>query len=381
MTIETVTGRLSPGALVLLAWITMWQSGAIAYENADEGAEVPLAAASPRSQGMDEERLKAASESIANGDYGDINSLLVVRNGYLVMEEYVSPEYYGAEYRYSVRSVTKSISSALIGIAIDQGKIPGVDAKLVELIPDYRDAFEPGGGKESITLEHVLSMSAGFRWDEMRVGYGDPESDYNRMARSDDWIRYVLEQPLDHTPGTVLEYNGGCSMLLSAILENATGMSAEEFANKHLFPAIGMEVGVWPIAPGGITNTAGGLALTRRDMARFGLLFLNQGNWSGNQVISNQWVDVSTAEHIQGAGFYEGFGYGYQWWRLRDHDPAVRDLAVNDVYFAYGDGSQVILVVPQLDLVVVSTGELHGDDWVLFFDLLRERILPAVLDR
>jgi CubicO group peptidase (beta-lactamase class C family) len=143
----------------------------------------------PESQNLSSARLNAAVTRIADGVYGEIDSLLVIRNNHLVLEKYFSPQYYGREYRYPVRSVTKSIASALIGIAIDQGKIKSVQSNLLAIFQEYQDLENPDSRKNRITLEHVLTMTAGFQWNESIVSYGDPRNDYNRMARSPDWIK------------------------------------------------------------------------------------------------------------------------------------------------------------------------------------------------
>lgn len=336
--------------------------------------------ASPESLGMNADLLKAGIDKIERGDYGDIDSLLVLRDGRLVLEKYFKPEYYGRDYRLPVRSVTKSFASALIGIAILQQKIIGVETTLQEFFPEYLTVDNPDPRKAEITLHDVLSMSAGYQWDELVRHYGDPQNDANRMLRSDDWIKFVLDLPMRDEPGVRLEYNSGCSLLLSAILQKRTGQSAEDFAAINLFEPIGIENWSWPLATEQLTGTHWGLSLTRRGMARFGQLYLDLGRWQDRQIIPAGWVEASTGEQITGdaGSLYETYAYGYQWWRFRDFDPTVRDLQVNDVYFAYGDGGLLIMVVPHLRLVIVSTANLHGADFRLQFDLIRDHILAAV---
>ena len=361
-----------PGSLLGLMLTT---GMACAVSAADD-----LPTATPESRGMDSSLLESAISAVENDQYGDINALLVMRGGDLVLEHYFSPEYFGPNYRYSVRSVTKTVTSILVGIALDQGLIDGVDTPVLEFLPAYTDLANPDPRKEAITLSHVLSMTAGLEWDELSTGYGDPANDVNRMAASADWIRHVLDRPMVHDPGTVLEYSSGLSVLLSGVLETTTGGSAEDFAAEHLFGPIGIERWSWALTPGNRINTGWGLGLTRRDMARIGLLFQGGGRWNGHQVVSTQWISESTREHAGGdpdSFIYRDYAYGYQWWRLKDHDPVVRDLPVNDVYFAWGDGGQMILVSPQLELVVVSTGELHGADFRRALDLTGDFIIPA----
>jgi CubicO group peptidase (beta-lactamase class C family) len=336
--------------------------------------------ASPESLGMNARLLKAGVEKVEQGDYGDIDSLLVLRGGKLVLEKYFEPEYHGRDYRQPVRSVTKSFASALIGIAIMQRHIQGVEITLQEFFPEYATVGNPDPRKARITLHDVLSMSAGYQWDEMIRHYGDPQNDANRMLRSDDWIKFVLDLPMRDEPGIRLEYNSGLSLLLSAILHKTTGQSAEDFAAVNLFGPMGIDNWSWPLATGELTGTHWGLSLTRRGMAHFGQLYLDQGRWQDQQIIPAGWVAASTGRQIRGdaGSLYATYSYGYQWWRFRDFDPTVRDLSVNDVFFAYGDGGQLIMVVPHLDLVVVSTANLFRGDFQLQFDLIRDHVFAAV---
>ena len=341
-----------------------------------------LIVASPESQGLKAEVLEQGIAKIKEGKFSGIDSLLVLRNGKLVLEHYASPDYYGRDYRFSFRSVTKSFASALIGIAIDQGKIESVEMNVLEFYPEYAPVENRDERKQAMTLHHLLSMSAGFAWDEFSTPYGHPKNTTTEMFRSDDWMEYTLNSPMRHAPGEVFEYNSGCSTLLSGFIQKSTGQDAESYALEHLFMPLGIENVSWPLSPGGVTATHWGLAMTRREMARFGQLFLNQGRWGDRQVVSREWVELSTREHIKGdpTGLYAGVAYGYQWWRFADDHPFVSHLTENDLYFAYGYEGQIILVVPHLDLVVVSTAALPGESYILQFDLIRDHVFAAVID-
>jgi CubicO group peptidase (beta-lactamase class C family) len=268
------------GCLVLI--LISWQSVLIAAEN----AEVPLTEATPESQNLNSALLDQAVAEIAEGKYGDMDALLVLRNNYLVLEHYTSPLYHGRDYRRSAKSITKSVTSALVGIARGQGKLPPLDSNLLELFPQYTDIANMDTRKQKITLEHVLSMTAGFEWDEFSVG----DTSEFKMIRSTDWIKYTLDQPMSHSPGEKWVYNGGCSMMLSDILKNATETDVAEYARKYLFDPIGIENWNWSLASENLTNTAFGIAMSRRDMARFGVLYLNGGRWQGNQIVPQDWV-------------------------------------------------------------------------------------------
>ena len=341
-----------------------------------------LDTASPTSQGMSAELLRQGIVKLRQGHYGDIDSLLVLRRGKLVLEEYLKPDYYGRDYRQPLRSVTKSFASALIGIAIGQRRIRGVEARLPEFFPQYPTVNHPDSRKTEIMLHDLLSMSAGYQWDELIRHYGDPQNDANRMLRSDDWVKFVLDLPMRDDPGVRPEYNSGVSLLLSAILQHATGQSAASYAQTYLFAPMGIVDWSWPVAMNDLTGTHWGLSMTRRDMARFGQLYLDRGQWQGRQIVPGFWVDASTAEQITGEPdtLYATYVYGYHWWRFRDFDATVKLFDTNDVFFAYGDGGQLILVAPHLELVVVSTANLPGADFQLQFDLVRDHIFAAIRD-
>jgi CubicO group peptidase (beta-lactamase class C family) len=305
---------------------------------------------------------------------------LVIRDRYLVLEKYFSPEYHGREYVQVLRSATKSITSVLIGIAIEQGEIDGVQSKLLDFFPEYKNPENENSPKRNITLEQVLTMTSGIQWAE--IPYSNPDNDVYRMQRSPDWIKYVLERPMAPSSGNFV-YNSGGSFLLSGILQDATGKSTEEIAADHLFKTLGIKKWTWSLGTKGVSNTGWGLSMKRLDMAKMGILMLKGGRWNESQLVPGEWIQKSTKSHVK-TGFLGNdiveYEYGYQWWRFSDHDTTVSNLDVNDVYFAWGYGGQFIFVIPHLDMVVVSTGDNYGADYRLFFDLLRDHIFPAVLD-
>jgi len=374
--VENRLPLLLPGTLLLIA--SGWYSSLAASNPAD----IPLTEATPESQNLDSRKLNQAISKIDNREYGNIDALLVLRNNYLVLEKYFSPEYHGREYRRPVLSVTKTITSALIGIAIEQGKIEGVKTKLLDYFPEYEDIQNLDARKQKITLDNLLTMTAGFRWNELAISYADPQNDFNIMVRSPDWVKHVIDSPMSHAPGEYLNYNSGCTFLLSSILQKSTGQTAEDFAIENLFKPLGIEKYSWTLARGGLTNTYSGLAMRRRDLAKFGILFLNNGRWLDRQLISQEWVQQSTSKHVNADPDSDdsSYGYGYQWWKFQDQDPTIANLAINDVYFAWGYGGQFIFVVPHLDMVVVSTADIYAAEYRRFFDLLRDHIFPAVLD-
>jgi CubicO group peptidase (beta-lactamase class C family) len=288
----------------------------------------------------------------------DVHGVLVVRNGYAVLEAYYPP--YGPHIRHSTASVGKSLTGALVGIAIREGYIEGVDQKVADFFPDHSD-LQDDPLKQAMTIEHLLTMTSGLDWPEAAASYSSSSNIMNQMMRSSDWVRFVLDRPMAAAPGAAFNYSSGASHLLSAIIQEATAERTFVFAQTYLFEPLGISHVSWPSDPHGIAFGAGGLRLTPRDMARFGQLYLQGGVWNGEQVVPAEWVEVSVARQVSayGAASY----YGYQWW--------VRG---NGVYAAHGYRGKRIFVIPDLEMVVVITADLSGN---LPSVLLSNFIIPA----
>jgi CubicO group peptidase (beta-lactamase class C family) len=266
-----------------------------------------------------------------------VDSVVVVRHGHMVFEEYPNSKY-GPQDKHLLYSVTKSFTSALIGIAIEKGFIESVDQKVVSFFPDMK-IKNLDARKRNLTLEHLLTMSCGFEWE----GPDDGLHTWGAANRSGNPVRFVLDQPMATEPGTEWVYNGGCSHLLSAILTRTSGDSTLEFARKYLFGPLGITDVRWPRDPQGIYYGGQDIWLTPRDMAKFGQLFLNKGMWEGQQIVPAHWVARSAETHLlQVFG-----GYGYQWWTFPR----------SGIYYASGAYEQRIYVVPDLDMVVVFTAD------------------------
>jgi CubicO group peptidase (beta-lactamase class C family) len=293
---------------------------------------------------------------IEQRDY-EIDSVSVVRNGYLVLDAYVYP--FGPDQQHEIYSCTKSIVSALIGIAIEQGHIESVGVPLLELLPD-RTASQ-AENKTAITLEHVLTMSSGL---ECRDSYLYRWQGLGEMRQSSDWVQHMLDLDVEHEAGTYFEYCNGGSFLLSAIVQEATGQTVLIYAEKHLFGSLGITDVTWPANPQGISIGWGEMRMRPRDMLKIGVLYLNQGRWRDQQIVPAQWVEASTRKHI--AGTLQD-GYGYQWW-----------IAEPGLYMALGYSGQYIIVVPEQNLVVVFTSHLAEQDFYVPQQLFERYILLAV---
>ena len=287
-----------------------------------------------------------------------IDSLIIIRNGQIVKEEYPS-SLISQDKKCKLYSATKSITSALIGIAIQEGYIESVDQKLMDFFPN-RVIMDLDQRKE-ITIKHLLTMTAGYQWGNDGTGTG--------MRTSADPVQYVLDKPMVQTPGSVYNYGDGAPFLLGAILSEATGMSVLEFATEYLFVPLNITDVFWE-SNGEQYFAASGLHLRPRDMAKIGQLFLNDGKWGNEQIISQDWVRASTQIRVSGSGFIAGEqffveGYGYLWWIYPD----------SGVYYASGMYEQRIYVCPGLELVVVFT--LHNNDAEVTPRLLFQYVLPA----
>lgn len=325
-------------------------------------------AADPERLGLNAERLLGLEPEIT-ANYGNINGIVIVKKGYVAYEKYFNG--YGPDEAHHVASVTKSIVSVLVGMAIDAGFIQDADQKVLDFFPEYSTERDHPVKKE-IKLRHLLTMTAPYPFE-------DWQEPLDKLCMQPDWVEYTLNM-LGHQgePGR-FKYSTSGAHLLSAILTRATGQSARAFANERLFGPLGMKVipdyGMegygfedlfgakvkgWVTDPQGNSTGGWGLTLTPRDMARFGLLCLNRGIWNGRSLVSEHWMLESTAMNPH--------HYGYLWW-LREEDGVV-------AYMAMGDGGNIICCVPEHELVVViASGFMMNprDRWTL----IKEWILPA----
>ena len=283
----------------------------------------------------------------------NLHSLLIVRNGYLVSETYFGP--YQPDTRHELYSCTKSFISTLIGIALDKGYIDGTDQRIVDFFPE-RTFANLDAQKEAMTLEDVLTMRSGLDWQE-----GDPA--YRAMYVSPDWVKSVLDKPMAAPPGSQFNYCSGCSHVLSAVLRQTTGMNTRDFADQYLFKPLGISNVKWDTDAAGIPIGGWGLQITPRDMAKLGYLYLRDGQWDGQQIVSAEWVEDATRTHTKTDG---DLGYGYQWWTY----PSL------SAYTALGRYGQTIFVIPELELVIVTTAEMNGHEEI--FRLIEQYIIPAV---
>ena len=311
----------------------------------------------PEDVGLERQIITELIDSIKTGFYPNRHSLLIYKDDKLVEEEYFSghDENWGTDIGiiqhndtrlHDMRSVSKSIVSACVGIAISQGKIKSVDQPIFDFFQDYKQYNH--GGREKLTIKHLLTMTSGLKWNE-DVPYDNPENSEIQMIKSGDGIGFVLSRELIAKPGTVWQYNGGTTELLAEIIKSVSGKNIHEFAKEFLFEPIGISRSEWTISPS--TNSpaaASGLRLTSRDMLKFGVLYLQEGKWGTQQVIPKEWVDESIKSHITRS---EGGAYGYQFW-LFDYTIQGKSLILPA---AVGNGDQRIFIDRGNKLLVVTT--------------------------
>lgn len=350
--------------------------------------------ASPEAVGLDPAALEALHREIAAGKYGYIDSMLVIRHGRIAFEQHYSHDYralfvgkgapwiynyydpdwhpfYKGTQLHTLQSVSKSVTSALIGIAIARGEIAGVDVAVMPYFVDFKVA--PDARRERMRLWNVLTMTTGIRWDEFSATYTDARNDCAQMEASRDWIRYVLDQPMAAEPGATFVYNSGATELLAYMLKKATGKNPDDYAREHLFGPLGIRDFAWKHTPLELPDTEGGLYLAPRDLAKLGFLFLHGGVWDGRQLVPAGWVEQSTRWSID--THWHAPGYGFQWWVF-----GGKDATVPEAYAAIGYGGQYLIVIPQLDLIAVFTAWNIYDNHSLPIDVALERVRTMVSD-
>ncbi len=292
--------------------------------------------ATPESQGIDSTVLAEAIET-ARKNGVNIHSLVVVRNNFIVAEAYFYP--YDGKAPHDLASVTKSITASLIGMAIEQRKVKAVDQKALSFFSKVKIANKDSR-KEKITVEHLLTMSSGLNC----ISKGGEPTLWEMLNQPDN-AKYMLDLAMVAEPGSNFVYCSGGMHLLSAIISNATGMNEEAFAKRFLFEPIGIKQEIWPVDPQNVNHGFGNLHLLARDMAKIGVLYLNQGRWDGRQIIPADWVKAATSSHIKTGGARD---YGYGWWI-----PAPGNIIP---YEASGRGGQQISVMPSKNTVIVFNG-------------------------
>ena len=361
--------------------------------------------ATPQSQSMDPDSLKAFDEAITEGKYGYVDGMVIIRHGKLLYQKTYKHDYdkiYGDDARkksglnaldpggpynyynpwwhpyyrrsdlHSLQSVTKTITSVIIGVATTRKEFPDLSTTVLSFF-DTTQVKNIDDRKRKMTIRHLLTMTAGFEWNE-NLSYSDPRNDCSQMEASFDWIQYVINKPMAFEPGTSFNYNSGASELLSYIFRKATGKDIEEYASENLFSPLGIDHYFWKRIPTGLVDTEGGLYLSATDLAKIYYLFLKEGNWNGKQLVTREWVKASITPSIS---LRQGVKYGYKWW-LYEY--------VNDnskyAWAGSGFGGQWPIIIPEHDIVAVFTGWniIGGTPSLRVTEAIR-RLINAVSDK
>ncbi len=337
----------------------------------------------PDEQGLDPSLICAIGPRLRGWKEANVHAVVVARHGALVYEDYstgadqnwgrrLGQVTYQADMVHDLRSVSKSLTSLVVGIALDRGWIKDLDAPVTSFFPEYADLRSPE--KDRITLRHLLMMSTGLVWDE-DTPYDDPKNDETRMEEAPDPYRYVLERSVGGPPGKVFNYLTGAPTLLGAVLRKVTGKPFDVLERETLFGPLGIADVEWTRLANGDPMSGGGLRLRPRDLAKIGQLVLARGQWGGQQIVPATWIEQSTAPRLNA---YSMYFYGYQWWLGR----SLLDGRQVDWIAARGYGGQRLIIVPSEDIVmVVMAGHYDSSPLqeIVGVNFLNRIVLPAVV--
>ncbi|SNR42508.1 Beta-lactamase [Maribacter sedimenticola] len=342
--------------------------------------------------------IDSVNSEINNGDYGLIDRFLVIQNDKLladfrynqdyetIVQKYDTTNhqynfnntnwhpYYKKSELHTLQSVTKSITSILLGIALDLNQDYNVSTKAMPLLIGYDTDFKDER-KQSISIEDLLTMRSGIQWNE-ETDHNDHTNDCFLLEASDNWIEYVLSKPMDTIPGTKFVYNGGGTVLLGKIVRTITGKRIDKWAEEKLFEPLGITDYYWKETPDGEIDTEGGLYLKAEDLATIGALFLNKGKWNGKQIVSESWVSTSTSPLLKNVKpqWRDVTGYGYQWWI-----PEYAEDGSVGIYSANGYGGQYLMMAPKHKLIIVFNGwNINSEPEKSTYRVLRDRIIPTL---
>jgi CubicO group peptidase (beta-lactamase class C family) len=337
---------------ILLVW-TLLCSG-VPLNSQAQTANVDWPRASAADSGLSDAKLRSLDAAVRSGEFKKIGSVLIARHGKLAYESYFEGD---AAMLRDTRSATKSITDILMGIAIDQHKLSGVDAKVLALLPERaRRIQNPDPRKAEITVEDFLTMSSPLECDDWNdASRGNEE----RMYVVEDWAQFILDLPIRgrmhlgekvETPryGRYFSYCTGGVFTLSEVLDKATGERTDRYAREKLFAPLAITNVEWVYSPMNVPQTGGGLRLTSRDLLKIVQLYLDRGRWQGTQIVSEGWVRTSTQPHAQ---IDDATDYGYLWW-LKSFKSGEKTYPA---FYMTGNGGNKVVAIPALDMVVVVT--------------------------
>lgn len=328
--------------------------------------------ASAKDVGLDEEKFVELVEYLNSSIDHQFHCILVAKDNKLIFEKYFSGYkfdinsvqsekdiiQFGIDTLHYLASVSKSITSLLLGIAIDNGAEISLDDTLLSYYPQY--SAELNGEKSLIKLNHLLTMSAGLSWNESTYSYGDPRNDVTQLFIQSDPLKFILGKPIESLPGTKFSYNSGYTNIIADVLQSKTGINFTQFAQNNLFNKLGIDNYEWEMINDNLIFASGGLYLTPRDLAKVGYLYLNEGKWLDNQIVSNGWINKSLNSYVNPNYYYYSNGYGLQWWK----NTFYTTNGSHECYFAAGWGEQFLYLFPELDMEIVITGGYYFNNYI-----------------
>lgn len=286
-----------------------------------------------------------------------VDSCIVLHDNTVVFEYYRNRKM--KEKQHKIYSVTKSVLSILVGIAIDKGYIPHINTSIATYFPNIKN----GSADKEITIKHLLTMSLGLHFPGNEA-----------MIPSKNWVEFVLDQPMEYPPGKEMVYSCGSSQLLSSIIQKTTGMDTVTFAQRHLFTPLGITNYKWNYDSQGIAIGGFGLTMRTYDLLKIGVLCLNKGLWNSKQIVPSYWVDESTTAMLKVGNT---LSYGYHWWILTNND---NENPIPNTFFAMGKNGQYIFVVPNCKLVAAFTSDIQ-DDASRPIEYLKSYLVPLISDK
>ena len=336
-------------------------------------------------EGFDTQSILDMMDRVVNENYEGIDSVAIIRNNKLLLYWFADRQLDNFDswisntdtQRHVLHSTSKSFTSALVGIAIDQGFIASTQVSFYDLFdyPAY-DNWDPR--KAEMTLEDALTMRLGLEWDEWSLPYTDPNNDLVSLNRRNvDWAKALLDLPMVSYPGTVFRYNTAATTAIGQAVQNATGMPLADFANVNLFYPMQITNAEWGRTPTNLPVGGSGLFLRTRDLAKFGQLYLGNGSWQGQQLISANWIADTVVRRVDISSWATySEAYGFQWWL----DDLTYKGQLVDTWVTSGYGGQYLFVVPSLDLVVAFTGHNYepGPGIDNLYTMMRFHILNAI---
>ena len=323
--------------------------------------------------------LDSIRTTIDRGAYRNIDAIVISQRGKIVYEQYFNG--YTKDSLHDTRSAFKSVTGLLTGIAIEKGFIKSVQEKVYPFFPEYKSYKNPDSRKGKMTIQHLLEMRSGYNCEEWNSTI-DCEDE---MEGSADWVKFSLDLPMLQEPGTAWSYMSSNAMILGGIIAHASKMPIDQFAGKYLFAPLGIRHYRWTKDPAGQGATAGSFYILPGDMVKIGELVLNKGLWQGKRVVSEKWIDEATQRitqienfsNVKISGAKEAIPqptwYGYTWY----NEEVRTEKTTHNIVFASGNGGQYIMVIKDLGLVIVFTGNSYGSaKSKLPFEVLIRYVLP-----